>query len=95
MKLRAARNRVIVQREEAEAVSKGGIIIPDNAKQRPDKGRVLAVGEGRLLDDGRSAPFDVDVGDFVLFNKFCGAEVEFEGKEYLILTHDDVLCVVE
>ena len=87
-------DKIVVERLEAEDKSAGGIIIPDAAKEKPKQGKVLAVGEGKALDDGKRAPFQVKVGDRVLFTSYAGSEVTVEGKDYLVMTEDDVLAVV-
>jgi chaperonin GroES len=95
MKLQPLNDRIVVKRTEEEEVSKGGIIIPDSAKEKPIQGKVLAVGTGKVLDDGSKSPLDVKKGDTVLFSKYAGSEVKIEGEELLIMREDDVLAVVE
>jgi len=95
MKLRPLADRVIVKRLENETKTASGIVIPDNAAEKPDQGEVLAVGPGRLDDDGDRMPMSVKVGDRVLFGKYSGTEVKLEGDERLILREDDILCVLE
>ena len=95
MKLRPLNDRVIVQRMESEEKTKGGIIIPDTAKEKPQKGKVIAVGDGRVGDDGKRIPLNVKAGDVVLFSKYAGSEVTIDDEEYLIMREDDILCVVE
>ena len=95
MKLQPLNDRIVVKRTVEEEVSKGGIIIPDSAKEKPIQGKVLAVGTGKVLDDGSKMPLDVKKGDMVLFSKYAGSEVNIEGEELLIMREDDVLAVVE
>jgi chaperonin GroES len=95
MKLQPLNDRIVVKRSEEKEVTKGGIIIPETAKEKPIEGKVLAVGTGKLLDDGSKAPLDVKKGDKVLFSKYAGSEVEIEGEDLLIMREDDVLAVVE
>jgi chaperonin GroES len=96
MKVRPLRDRILVERlEEAEQRSVGGIIIPDAAKEKPQQGRVVAVGKGRVNDKGEVFPLDVKAGDTILFGKYAGTEIKIEGKEYLIIREDEVLGVAE
>jgi len=95
MKVRPLHDRVIVQRTEEEQKSKGGIIIPDTAKEKPQEGKIIAVGKGKMLDDGKLVPLDVKVGDKVLFNKYAGSDIKIEGEEYMIMREEDVLGVIE
>jgi len=96
MKVRPLRDRMLVERiDEAEQTSVGGIIIPDTAKEKPQQGRVVAVGKGRVNDKGEVFPLDVKEGDTVLFGKYAGTEIKIEGKEYLIVREDEVLGVTE
>ncbi len=88
-------DRVIVKRIEEEEKTEGGIIIPDTAKEKPQEGKVIAVGKGKLNEDGKLQPLDVKKGDRVLFNKYAGSEVTLEGDEHLIIREDDVLGVCE
>ena len=95
MKFRPLHDRILVRRlEEGEQV-KGGIIIPDSAKEKPQEGEVIAVGEGKKNDDGKRMPMDVKAGDRILFGKYSGSEIKMEGEEYLILREDEVLGIVE
>ena len=87
-------DKIVVERLEAEDKSAGGIIIPDAAKEKPKQGKVLSVGEGKVLENGSRAAFQVKVGDKVLFSSYAGSEVTVEGKDYLVMTEDDVLAVV-
>lgn len=88
-------DRILVKRLEEEEVMKGGIIIPDTAKEKPQRGEVVAVGLGRLDDDGKRIPLDVKEGDNILFGKYAGNEVTIDDEEYLIMREDDVLAIVE
>jgi chaperonin GroES len=88
-------DRVIVKPLEAEERTEGGIVLPDTAKEKPQKGEVVAVGEGRLLDDGKRAKMTLKKGDVVLFGKYSGTEVKIDGEEYSIMRESDVLAVVE
>ena len=94
LKLRPLDDRVVVKRLEAEEKTSGGIILPDNAKEKPQRGEVIAVGPGKLLDNGTRATPDVKVGDIILFGKYSGTEVKVEGVEYLILRESDILAKV-
>lgn len=95
MNVRPLHDRILVQRlEDAEEKSDGGIIIPDSAKEKPQRGKVTAVGNGRVLDDGTRVPLEVKKGDQVLFGKYAGTDVKIEGNEYLILREDDILAVL-
>ena len=95
MKVRPLHDRILVKRIEEEAKSKGGIIIPDTAKEKPQEGRVIAVGKGKVNDDGELRPLDVHKGDRILFGKYAGTEIQLEGEEHLIIREDDVLAVLE
>ncbi len=95
MKIRPLQDRVIVKRVEEEEKTKGGIIIPDTAKEKPMEGKVIAVGKGKLLEDGKIHPLDVKAGDRVLFGKYSGTEVKIDGEEHLIMREDDILGVIE
>jgi len=95
MKLRPLQDRVIVQRLEEEEKTKGGIIIPDTAKEKPQEGKVISVGKGKLNDVGKLVPMSVREGDKILFGKYSGTEVKLNGNEYLIMREDDILGVVE
>ncbi len=94
MKIRPLRDRIIVKRIGEEETSKGGIIIPDTAKEKPQEGKVVAVGKGKIRDDGVLQKLDVKNGDRVLFGKFAGTEVTLDGTEHVILREDDVLGIV-
>ncbi len=95
MKIRPLQDRIIVKRIEEEETSKGGIIIPDAAKEKSQEGKVVAVGKGVIRDDGKLQKLDVKRGDRVLFGKFAGTEVNLDGEEYFIIREDDVLGIVE
>jgi chaperonin GroES len=95
MKIRPLQDRVLVKRLEQEEKTKGGIIIPDTAKEKPIEGKVLAVGAGKIGDDGKQRPLDVKPGDRVLFGKYSGTEVKIDGEEALILREEDILGVIE
>jgi len=95
MPIRPLQDRIIVKRVKEEEKTKGGIIIPDTAKEKPIEGEVIAVGKGKSLDDGKVRPVDVKVGDRVLFGKYSGTEVKIDGDETLILREDDILGVIE
>jgi chaperonin GroES len=95
MKIRPLHDRVIVQRIAEEEVTKGGIIIPDTAKEKPQEGKVVAVGPGKVLDSGTKVAMDVKAGDKVLFGKYSGTEIKIDGEEYLMMREDDILGVVE
>jgi chaperonin GroES len=95
MKIRPLQDRVIVQRVQEEEKTKGGIIIPDTAKEKPQEGKVVAVGKGKVNDDGKLTPLDVKAGDRILFGKYSGTEVKLDGEDYLIMREDDILGVLE
>ena len=95
MKIRPLQDRVIVKRVEEEEKTKGGIIIPDTAKEKPMEGKVIAVGKGKLMEDGKVHALDVKAGDSVLFGKYSGTEVKINGEEHLIMREDDILGVIE
>ena len=95
MKIRPLQDRVIVKRIAEEEKTKGGIIIPDAAKEKPVEGEVIAVGNGKILEDGKVRPLDIKAGDRVLFSKYAGTEIKIDDEEHLILREDEVLAVVE
>ena len=95
MKIRPLQDRIIVKRIAEEEKTAGGIIIPDNAKEKPQEGKVTAVGNGKVGEDGRVTPLDVKKGDKVLFGKYAGTEIKIDGEEHLIMREDDILGVVE
>jgi chaperonin GroES len=94
MKIRPLHDRVIVKRLEEERKSAGGILIPDNAAEKPDQGEVIAIGTGKILEDGKSRPLDVKVGDRILFGKYSGTSVKIEGTEYLVMREEDIMGVI-
>jgi len=95
MKIRPLGNRIVVERLEAEEKTSGGIVLPDTAKEKPKEGKIVAVGEGEVLDNGERAELSVSVGDRIIFESYAGTEVKVDGEEYLIMKEDDVLAVVE
>ncbi len=95
MKVRPLHDRVIVERIEEDDVTKGGIIIPDTAKEKPIEGKVVAVGKGKVLEDGKTLPLDVKKGDRVLFGKYAGTEIQIDGEEKLIMREDDIVAIIE
>ena len=95
MKIRPLQDRVIVKRVQEEEKTKGGIIIPDTAKEKPIEGEIIAVGNGKILEDGKIRPLDVKAGDTVLFGKYSGSEVKLDGEDHLILREEDILAVIE
>ena len=95
MKLRPLQDRILVQRVEEKTMTSGGIIIPDTAKEKPIEGKVVAVGNGKIGDDGKRIPLEIKKDDLILFGKYSGTEVKVEGEEYLIMREEDVLGVIE
>jgi chaperonin GroES len=95
MNLRPLQDRIIVKRLEEENKTSGGIYIPDTAKEKPQKGEIIAVGKGKVTEDGKVLSIDVKVGDKVLFGKYAGTEIKIEGADYLIMREDDILGVIE
>jgi chaperonin GroES len=95
MNIRPLHDRIIVERLEEETKTAGGIIIPDTAKEKPQQGKIIAVGKGKITEDGKVLPLDVKVGDRVLFGKYAGTEIKIEGKEFMMMREDDILGVVE
>ena len=95
MKIRPLHDRILVERLEEQEVKRGGIIIPDTAKEKPQEGKVIAAGNGKVGDDGKKIPLDVKAGDRILFGKYSGSEVKVDGEEYLILREEDVLGIIE
>ena len=95
LKIVPLNDKIVVERLEADDKTAGGIILPDTAKEKPKQGKILALGEGKPLEDGGRAKFQVKVGDRVLFTNYAGSEVTIDGKEYLIMTEDDILAVVD
>lgn len=94
MKIRPLHDRIIVTRVEAESVGRGGIIIPDTAKEKPQEGQVVAVGNGKLNEDGRRIALDVQAGDRILFGKYSGSEVTLQNDDYVIMREEDVLAIL-
>ena len=95
MKIRPLQDRVLVRRIDEEDKTKGGIIIPDSAKEKPQEGKVVAAGNGKVLEDGSVHPLEVKKGDRILFGKYAGTETEIDGEEHLIIREDDILGVIE
>jgi chaperonin GroES len=95
MKIRPLQDRVIVKRVDEETTSAGGIIIPDTANEKPQEGKVVSVGKGKVGEDGKVQPLDVKRGDKILFGKYAGTEIKLDGEEHLILREDDILGVIE
>jgi chaperonin GroES len=95
MKIRPLQDRVIIKRIAEEEKSKGGIIIPDTAKEKPQEGKVIAAGKGKVSDEGKVIPLEVKVGDRILFGKYSGTEIKLNGEEHLIMREEDILGVVE
>lgn len=95
MKIRPLNDRILVQRLESEETTAGGIIIPDSAKEKPAEGKIIAVGPGKLSDKGERVTLDLQAGDRVLFSKYGGTDVKYDGEDYLIMREDDILCVIE
>ena len=95
MKIRPLADKVLVQRLEAENKTTGGIVLPDTAKEKPQRGKVVAVGEGKILDDGSVRKMQVKKGDAVLFTSYAGTDVKIDGKEYLIMSESDIMAVIE
>jgi chaperonin GroES len=95
MKIRPLQDRIIVKRVQEEEKTKGGIIIPDTAKEKPIEGKVIAAGNGKVLEDGKVRPLDVKAGDRILFSKYAGTEIKLDGEEHLIMREEDILGVIE
>ena len=95
MNLRPLQDRIIVKRLEEESMTAGGLYIPDTAKEKPQKGEIVAVGKGKITEDGKVIPVDLKVGDTVLFGKYAGTEIKIDSVDYLIMREDDILGVVE
>jgi chaperonin GroES len=95
MKVKPLHDRLLVTRVEDKVLKKGGIIIPDSAKEKPMEGKVIAVGSGRVLDDGKKAPLEVKVGDRVLLGRYAGTEVKIDDKEHVIVREDEVLGIIQ
>jgi len=94
-KLRPLGDKILIKRVEAESKTKSGIVLPDSAKEKPKRGKVLSVGDGKRLDNGEKAPFTVKKGDEVIFNNYAGTEIKLEGEEVIIMSEDDVLAIVD
>ena len=92
--IRPLGDRVLVQRVEAEEKTSGGILLPESAKEKPKEGKVIAIGDGKLLDDGKRSTFSVKKGDRILFSSYAGTEIKYEGEEYLIMREDDILGII-
>jgi chaperonin GroES len=95
MKIKPLHDRVIVKRVEEEETTKGGIIIPDTAKEKPVEGKVIAVGDGKITDDGKRQPLEVKKGDKILFGKYAGTDINIDGEEHLIMREDDIIAIVK
>jgi chaperonin GroES len=95
MKVVPLNDKIVVKRVEAEEKTAGGIVLPDTAREKPKQGKVLSLGDGKLLETGKRVPFQVKEGDRILFSSWAGSEVQVDGDEYLILTEDDILAIVE
>ena len=95
MKIRPLADKVLIKRLEAENITKGGIVLPDSAKEKPRRGKVVSLGDGKLLDDGTRSKFQVKVNDLVLFTSYGGTEIKIDGQEYLIMEESDILAVLE
>jgi chaperonin GroES len=94
-KLRPLADKILIKRLEAESKTKSGIVLPDSAKEKPKRGKILAVGDGKRLENGERAPFSVKKGDEVIFTSYAGTEIKLDGEEVIIMTEDDVLAIVE
>ena len=95
MKLQPLGDRVVVKRDESEEITAGGIVLPDSAKDRPARGKVVSVGDGRLLEDGKRAPFQVKVGDHVLFSSYAGDEFKIDDQELVLMREEDILAIID
>ena len=95
MKIRPLADKVLVQRLDAETKTTGGIVLPDSAKEKPQRGKIVSVGQGQLLDDGTRKQMQVRKGDLVLFTSYAGTEIKVNGKEYLIMSESDIMAVIE
>ncbi len=94
LKIRPLHDRVVVRRIEEERKSAGGIVIPENAAEKPDQGEIISIGNGKILEDGKIRPLDVKIGDRVLFGKYSGTTVKIEGTEYLVMREDDIMGII-
>ncbi|HQJ56796.1 MAG TPA: co-chaperone GroES [Caldisericia bacterium] len=95
MKLKPIGDKIIVEPEKEEEKTKSGIVLPDTAKEKPQKGKVIAVGPGKILDNGQRSPMEIKEGDIVIYSKYAGTEIKIEDKEYLIVSDRDILAVLE
>ena len=95
MKIRPLADKILIQRVEAESVTAGGIVLPDTAKEKPQRGKVVNIGDGKLLDDGSRAKFQVKKGDSVLFTSYAGTDVNIDGKEYMIMSESDIMAIIK
>ncbi len=95
MKIRPLADKVLVQRLEAQTKTTGGIVLPDSAKEKPQRGKIISIGDGKVLDDGTIQKLQVKKGDMVLFTSYAGTEVKIDGKEYLIMSESDIMAVIE
>jgi chaperonin GroES len=95
VRVKPLHDRILVKRLEEKEIKKGGIIIPDSAKEKPQEGEVIAVGPGKVGDDGKRQPMDVKAGDKILFGKYSGSEVKLDNEEFLIMREEDVLCILQ
>lgn len=94
-KLKPLADKIVIEKSAEETVTKSGIVLPDNAKEKPQTGKVIAVGSGKITDNGTKIPSEVKVGDVVYYSKYSGSEVKIDGKEYIILTENDILAIVQ
>ena len=94
MKIRPLADKVLVQRVEAESVTAGGIVLPDTAKEKPQRGKIISIGDGKILDDGSRSKLQVKKGDSVLFTSYAGTDIKLDGKEYLIMSESDIMAVI-
>jgi chaperonin GroES len=95
MKIRPLADKVLVERVEAESKTAGGIVLPDTAKEKPQRGKIVSVGPGKIMDDGKNKEMQIKKGDLVLFTSYAGTEVKIDGKEYLIMDESDIMAVIE
>jgi chaperonin GroES len=95
IKVRPLGEKVLLQRTEAESTTAGGIVLPDSAKEKPQEGKILAVGDGRLLDDGTRKPLQVKANDLVIFSSYAGTDIKIDGEEYLLMNESDILAIVD
>lgn len=95
MNIRPLADRIVVKRLDAESVTAGGIVLPDSAQEKPQRGKVVSIGDGKLLDDGSRSSMQVKKGDEILFSSYTGTEIKFDGKEYMIMSESDVIAVIK